>query len=113
MLFSVCIRLLGRDGLQLKQPDFKNFSHPSQTLARNLNKDIQMVGVLLPAEMVPVAELLLCGVRRNIVVQVNELREEKLDDLCSHHYRGFSSKSAQGSQQTFVPFLTRTSGDNN
>lgn len=40
---------------------------------------------VLPVEEVPVAELLRCGVRRDVVVQVHQLREEVLRHLGSHH----------------------------
>ena len=49
--------------------------------------------VVLPVEDVPVTELLLCGVCRNIVVQVNKLWEEIFYNLCSHHYREFSREA--------------------
>lgn len=60
--------------------------------ACNLNKQIKMTGVL-PVEDVPVTELLLGGVCRNVVVHVNKLWEEMFYGLCSHHYRGFSREA--------------------
>ncbi len=49
-----------------------------------MSKHIKITGVL-PVEDAPVAEFLLCGVCRNIVVQVNKLWEEIFNNLCSHH----------------------------
>ena len=51
-----------------------------------------MAGVL-PVEKVPVTELLLCGVCRDVVVQVDKLWEEIFYNLSSHHCRGFSRES--------------------
>lgn len=48
---------------------------------------------VLPVEEVPITELLLCGACRNIVVQVNKLREEMFYNLCSHHCREFSREA--------------------
>lgn len=49
----------------------------------SINKS-KMTGVL-PVENIPVTMLLLCGVCRDIVVQVNKVWEEIFYNLCSHH----------------------------
>lgn len=52
-------------------------------------------GAVLPVEDAPVAELLLCGACRNIVVQVNKLGEEMSDHLSSHNYNNSKERLSQ------------------
>lgn len=65
------------------------------TVHAALNRHILYIQYMffLPVEYAPVTELLLRGVRGDIVVQVDKLWEEISDHLCGHHYGGLSREA--------------------
>ena len=61
---------------------------------------------VLPVQQIPVAELVLCAVCRNIVVQIYKSRKIKLHELRSHHCEDRKSKVKAASASHSVLSLT-------